>query len=163
VNLSAHAMKRPSILDDIPLLLERRAVDPRRLIIEVTETTAMLSLSEAGEAMARLRALGCEFALDDFGSGYASYAYLRELPVQQVKIDGAFIRNLPTNHDDRAFVKSITDMAHMLGKQVIAEFVEDRVIYDILADIGVDYAQGYYLGRPAPAFHRGPWAPASSG
>jgi diguanylate cyclase (GGDEF)-like protein len=163
VNLSAHAMKRPSILDDIPLLLERRAVDPRRLIIEVTETTAMLSLSEAGEAMARLRALGCEFALDDFGSGYASYAYLRELPVQQVKIDGAFIRNLPTNHDDRAFVKSITDMAHMLGKQVIAEFVEDRVIYDILADIGVDYAQGYYLGRPAPVFHRGPWAPASSG
>jgi EAL domain-containing protein (putative c-di-GMP-specific phosphodiesterase class I) len=100
--------------------------------------------------MQGIRQLGCRFALDDFGTGYASYAYLRKLPVDDVKIDGAFVRDLATNREDRIFVKAITDMAHGMGKRVIAEYVENAEIYAVLSELGVDCAQGYYLGRPAP-------------
>jgi EAL domain-containing protein (putative c-di-GMP-specific phosphodiesterase class I) len=94
--------------------------------------------------------LGCRFALDDFGSGYASYAYLRQLPVDDVKVDGAFIRNLSRSREDRIFVKAITDIAHGMGKRVIAEFVEDGDILRVLQELGVDFAQGYHFGKPVP-------------
>lgn len=97
-----------------------------------------------------MRALGCHFALDDFGSGFASYAYLKQLPVRDVKIDGSFIRNLDWSLEDRIFVKATTEMAHTMGKQVVAEFVESEAILKVLCELGVDFAQGYYIGRPAP-------------
>ncbi len=138
------------------------ACRPTRLTFEVTETVAVASLARATELMRGIQRLGCRFALDDFGSGYASYAYLRQLPVDEVKIDGAFIRDLATNREDRIFVKAITDMAHGMGKRVTAEFVENAAIYAVLGELGVDCAQGYYLGRPSPMAEHGPWPSVGS-
>ena len=108
------------------------------------------AIADAIRLMHSIRQLGCRFALDDFGSGFASYAYLRQLPIDDVKIDGTFIRELAANREDQIFVKSITDIAHGMGKRVVAEFVENEEILRILGEIGVDYAQGYHIGRPAP-------------
>ncbi|MET0092686.1 MAG: EAL domain-containing protein, partial [Sedimenticola sp.] len=95
------------------------------------------------------KALGCKFLLDDFGSGYSSYSYLKELPVDIIKIDGVFVKDMLDDESSHAMVKSITDVAHMMGKQVIAEFVENEAILIELRNLGVDYAQGYGIGQPA--------------
>ena len=150
INLSANAMDDPLLLPDIEQLLKRWAVEPLRLTFEVTETAAINSILRATRLMRGIQRLGCRFALDDFGSGYASYAYLRQLPVDDVKVDGAFIRNLSRSREDRIFVKAITDIAHGMGKRVIAEFVEDAEILRVLQELGVDFAQGYHFGRPMP-------------
>lgn len=148
VNLSANAMEDPLLLPDIEQLLKRFDVEPVRLTFEITETAAINSILRATRLMRGIQRLGCRFALDDFGSGYASYAYLRQLPVDDVKVDGAFIRNLARSREDRIFVKAITDIAHGMGKRVVAEFVEDGDILSVLEELGVDFAQGYHFGRP---------------
>ncbi|WP_245539017.1 bifunctional diguanylate cyclase/phosphodiesterase [Thioflavicoccus mobilis] len=150
INLSASAMDDPLLLPDLRRLLLRYQIAPERIAFEVTETAAINSLANATRLMRGMQKLGCRFALDDFGSGYASYAYLRQLPVDDVKIDGAFIRDLARNSEDRIFVKAITDMVHGMGKCVIAEFVESTEILMILKGMGVDYAQGYLIGAPTP-------------
>ena len=160
INLSGRAMDDPALLSDIERLLGEHRVDPSRLTFEVTETVAVNSLVQATELMGNIQHLGCRFALDDFGSGYASYAYLRQLPVAEVKIDGAFIRDLEHNREDRIFVQAITDMAHGMGKRVTAEFVENEAIYRVLHELGVDHAQGYFLGRPEAEPAWGPFPPA---
>jgi len=157
INLSGSAMDDPSLLPDIERLLREHRVAPTRLTFEVTETVAVASIARATELMQGIQRHGCRFALDDFGTGYASYAYLRRLPVDDVKIDGAFIRDLATNREDRIFVKAITDMAHGMGKKVTAEFVESAAIYTALGELGVDCAQGFYLGRPTAIAEHGPW------
>jgi EAL domain-containing protein (putative c-di-GMP-specific phosphodiesterase class I) len=116
INLSGRAMDDPALPLEIERLLGEHRVEPTRLILEVTETAAVSSLVKATELMKAVQRLGCGFVLDDFGTGYASYAYLRRLPVDEVKIDGAFIRDLANNREDRIFVKAITDMAHGMGK-----------------------------------------------
>ncbi|NCA69200.1 MAG: EAL domain-containing protein [Sphingobacteriia bacterium] len=148
VNLSASAMNDPLLLPDLRQMLEQHHVLAERIAFEVTETAAINNIVNASRLMRGLQALGCRFALDDFGSGYASYAYLRKLPVDAVKIDGVFIRDIANNDVDRIFVKAITDMSHGMGKRVTAEFVESQEILDILASLGVDDAQGYHFGRP---------------
>lgn len=148
VNLSANAMDDPLLLPDVERLLERFGVEPVRLTFEITETAAINSILRATRLMRGIQRLGCRFALDDFGSGYASYAYLRQLPVDDVKVDGAFIRNLSRSREDRIFVKAITDIAHGMGKRVVAEFVEDGETLGVLEELGVDFAQGYHFGRP---------------
>ncbi len=148
INLSASAMDDPLLLSDLQRLLATHGIAPNRISFEVTETAAINSLLNATRLMRGLQELGCRFALDDFGSGYASYAYLRKLPVDEVKIDGAFIRDLAKNPEDRIFVKAITDMAHGMGKRVIAEFVENAQILAILKGLGVDDAQGYHFSKP---------------
>ena len=153
VNLSANAMDDPLLLPDVERLLSRHGVAPSRLTFEITETAAINGIVQATRLMRGIQALGCRFALDDFGSGYASYAYLRQLPVDDVKVDGAFIRNLTKNPEDRIFVKAITDMAHGMGKRVTAEFVEDAEILELLLELGVDFAQGYYFARPRALEH----------
>ncbi len=104
--------------------------------------------------MARYRELGCSFSLDDFGVGYTSFQYLKELPVDSVKIDGSFVVGLRQNQDDQLFVKALTEAVHGFGKKVVAEFVEDGETLQLLSEYGVDFAQGYYIGRPSarPAF-----------
>jgi len=149
INLSANAMEDPSLLPDLKDLLAQYSVDPERLTFEITETVAVSSLHSTTRMMRDIQELGCQFALDDFGSGFASYAYLRQLPVNAVKIDGAFIRNITDNREDQIFVRAVTDIAHGMGKSVVAEFVENEEVLDVLREIGVDYAQGYYIGRPA--------------
>ena len=148
INLSGKVIDEQAFLPLLRRLLRDSAIDPGRLLIEITETAALADMPSAAELMQEVRALGCRTALDDFGSGFSSFFYLRELSLDMVKIDGAFIRNLPRNSDDRLFVQAIIDVARGLGKQTIAEFVEDEETLRILRELGVDYAQGYYIGRP---------------
>ncbi|NEV61963.1 EAL domain-containing protein [Thiorhodococcus minor] len=163
INLSANAMDDPAILETLSRLLAKQAVEPSRISFEITESVAINSLTSATRLMLNIKELGCRFALDDFGSGYASYAYLRQLPVDDIKIDGAFIRELPNNREDRIFVKAVTDMAHGMGKRVIAEFVDKTQVLDILEDIGVDCAQGYLFSRPLPLEQLETWVRSNQG
>jgi diguanylate cyclase (GGDEF)-like protein len=148
VNLSGASMGDPVILDVIKDGL-RQLPMPGGLIIEVTETAAITDIDRARSFAEHLEALGCEFALDDFGAGYGSFYYLKHLPFDYLKIDGEFIHNLATDRADQALVRSLVRIAKELGKQTIAEFVEDEETLAILRDLGVNYAQGYHIGRPA--------------
>ena len=147
VNLSGPSMGDPTILQ----LIERElALLPHRggLTIEVTETVAITDIDRARSFAEHLESLGCEFALDDFGAGYGSFYYLKHLPFDYLKIDGTFIRDLLTDRADHVLVRSLVQIARELGKQTVAEFVEDQFTLEKLRDLGVDYAQGYYIGRP---------------
>lgn len=150
VNLSGKAMDNPDILVLIQEQLRQYNVDPSRLIIEVTETAAVSDIVGAERLMREIKDLGCRFALDDFGVGFSSFFYLKQLPVDYVKLDGMFIRQLPYSDEDQIFVKALNEMAHGLGKQTVAEFVENDKILEMLKNYGVDYAQGYYIGKPQP-------------
>lgn len=148
INLSAQTLNTPAICDLVQERLQATGLDPSALIFEITETAAISDLSAASSRLGRLRALGCRTALDDFGSGMSSFAYLQELPVDIVKIDGRFVKHIATSAVDRAMVRAMNDIAHALGKQTIAEFVESEEAFQILIDLGVDFGQGYHLGRP---------------
>jgi EAL domain-containing protein (putative c-di-GMP-specific phosphodiesterase class I) len=148
INLSALTLTRSGLVDFIESRLLQRRLDPAALIFEVTETAAITDMNAAGALLSALRHLGCRTALDDFGSGMSSFAYLRELPVDFVKIDGRFVKNMAASPVDQAMVKAMNEIAHALGKQTIAEFVENEESFRLLTLFGVDYAQGYHLGRP---------------
>jgi diguanylate cyclase (GGDEF)-like protein len=122
----------------------------QNLVIELTETAAVGNLANAIEFAKGLARHGCQFALDDFGAGFGGFYYLKYLPCQYLKIDGEFIRTLPASPVDQVFVRAMVELAHGLGKQTIAEFVEDEETLHLLGELGVDYAQGYHIGRPAP-------------
>lgn len=150
VNLSGQSLGDEDFLDFLRESLDGRRVDPARLCFEVTETAAIGNLSAAVAFMGRLLERGCRFALDDFGSGLSSFAYLKNLPVDYVKIDGYFVRDIAHDPIDRAMVEAIHTVSRAMSLVTIAEFVEDTTILDILKDIGVDYAQGYGIHRPEP-------------
>ena len=116
----------------------------------MTETAAIANLSTAKIIIDKLKKLGCKIALDDFGSGLSSFAYLKSLPVDYLKIDGAFVKDISQNPIDYAMVKSINDVGQVMGKETIAEFVEDQETLACLHSIGVNYVQGYGIGRPEP-------------
>jgi EAL domain-containing protein (putative c-di-GMP-specific phosphodiesterase class I) len=120
------------------------------LIFEVTETAAVsvATLEQTTEFMEHLRSKGCKFSLDDFGTGFSSFAYLKYLPVDYVKIDGTFVRDILKDPVDQAMVRSINQISHSLGKKTVAEFVESKEVLEQIRLIGVDYAQGYFLGKP---------------
>ncbi len=118
------------------------------ICFEITETVAISNLSKATSFMEELRSIGCQFALDDFGSGVSSFGYLKNLPVDYLKIDGEFVKDISTNPINLALVKSINEIGHIMGKKTIAEFVEDDRAVELLSEIGVDYAQGYVFSRP---------------
>lgn len=120
----------------------------RRVIFEITETSVVQDLIRARHWMERLSRLGCRFALDDFGIGFSSFSYLRSLPLDEVKIDGSFIRTIGLDSTSDAVVSAITTLSHALGKRVIAEWVEDEVTATRLASLGVDYGQGYLWSLP---------------
>jgi diguanylate cyclase (GGDEF)-like protein/PAS domain S-box-containing protein len=148
INLSAQTLMDLGVCDFIVDCLKASGLDPGSLQFEVTETAAIADMNAAVSFLSRLQKIGCETALDDFGSGMASFAYLRDLPVDCVKIDGRFVKKLATNSVDQAMVKAMNEIAHALGKRTVAEFVEDEASFRLLAEFGVDYAQGYHLGRP---------------
>jgi EAL domain-containing protein (putative c-di-GMP-specific phosphodiesterase class I) len=125
-------------------------IDHSKLVIEVTETAAIVNVERARSFAHRLATLGCQFALDDFGAGFGSFYYLKHLPFDALKIDGDFIRHLPSSPADQLTVKAIVDIARGMGKRTIAEFVEDEETLALLHELGVDYAQGYHVGRPEP-------------
>jgi len=148
VNLSGRSLDDESTLAVLRNALRKYDIDGDRLILEITETHALADIQAAANLMKRFRDLGCKFSLDDFGVGYTSFRYLKELPVDYVKIDGSFISGLTRHKDDQVFVKTLTDAVHGFGKQVVAEFVEDRETLDLLTQFEVDYAQGYFIGKP---------------
>jgi diguanylate cyclase (GGDEF)-like protein/PAS domain S-box-containing protein len=152
VNLSAQSLTLPALAELITRELAAARVPASALTFEVTETAAIADMAVAVEFLGALRAAGCRTALDDFGSGMASFAYLRDLPVDYVKIDGRFVKNLLASPVDQAMVKAMNDIAHTLGKQTVGEFVESERHLRLLAELGVDYGQGYYLGRPRIVF-----------
>lgn len=150
VNLSAKSFTDPDFADVISEALASGSVDPRVLTFEVTETAAIADLEQARTFMSRLRGLGCRFALDDFGVGFSSLYHLKHLPVDDLKIDGAFIASLPDDAVDQHLVKGIVEVARGLQKRTVAEFVGDDETLTLLRDYGVDLAQGYHVGRPRP-------------
>ena len=150
VNLSGTSLGQESLLEEIEGRIQASALAPGRMSFEITETTAVRDIVAAREWMRRLNRLGCRFALDDFGTGFSSFTYLKSLPADFVKIDGSFIRDLEVNARNRALVKAIDTVAHTLGKETIAESVESLGTIPILRELGVEYAQGYALGRPSP-------------
>lgn len=148
INLSGMSVGNRDILRLITEGMERYHIDPRRIGFEITETIAVADLGAASEFLGELRALGCATALDDFGVGYCSFAYLKDLPVDYVKIDGSFVRDIVRDSVQLAMVKSMNEIAHAMGKRTVAEFVDSEEVLQRLAEIGVDYAQGYLVGRP---------------
>jgi diguanylate cyclase (GGDEF)-like protein len=152
INLSGKAIDDESIIHNIEQQISQYHIDSHQIIFELTETAAVSDINKATNLMGKLKELGCQFALDDFGVGFSSFIYLKQLPVDYVKIDGLFIKNIHTNKADKLFVKALNEVAHGLGKKTIAEFVENQQIIDILTDLGVDYAQGYHIGKPAKNF-----------
>jgi EAL domain-containing protein (putative c-di-GMP-specific phosphodiesterase class I) len=148
VNLSGRSVGDTELLGLIESELKARAIDPASLVFEVTETAAIANMDRARSFATRLQALGCGFALDDFGAGFGSFYYLKHIPFDYVKIDGEFIRNLPASSTDQLILDSIVQMSKGLGTRTIAEFVGDRETMKVLKDRGVDYGQGYYLGKP---------------
>jgi diguanylate cyclase (GGDEF)-like protein/PAS domain S-box-containing protein len=150
INLSGQTLGDLNFHDEVIALIESSKLRADCICFEITETSAIANLSNATLFMQRLKQHGCTFALDDFGSGLSSFAYLKTLPVDFVKIDGLFVKDILSDPVDRAMVKAIIEMAHALGKYAIAEFVENDAILQELIDLGVDYVQGYGIGRPAP-------------
>lgn len=151
LNLSGHAFENQELPSTLEALLAKHHVKPGDLIFEITETAAVVDLVAARGLMESIREMGCHFALDDFGAGFSSLRYLKHLPVDYVKIDGAFVRNLGEDRDNRVMVKAITDVAQGFGKKTVAEFVESAEVLTLLEAFGVDYAQGYYVGPPVSA------------
>lgn len=150
INLSAVSLSDESFLRFAVEELERSGVHPGVLCFEITETAVVANLPQAQRLIRELTEQGCRFALDDFGSGMASYSKLKGLSVQFLKIDQAFVRDLAHNHLDRAMVESINQMAHVLGIRTVAEGVSSELLLDKLRVLGVDYAQGFWIDRPAP-------------
>ena len=148
INLSGQTLSEPDVCTLIISELRRGKLDPSMLTFEVTETVAIANMLQAETFLGKLKEIGCSTALDDFGAGMSSFAYLRELPVDFVKIDGRFVRNMAANIVDQAMVRAMNDIAHALGKRTVAEFVENEECFRLLCEYGVDYAQGLYLGRP---------------
>jgi diguanylate cyclase (GGDEF)-like protein/PAS domain S-box-containing protein len=151
INLSAHAFNDPEIFTLIEECVKRIRFSPSRLIFEVTETAAVADFAFARESMRSIKDLGCLFALDDFGVGFSSFAALRQLPVDYVKIDGSFIKMMIDSPEDRMLVRALSQVAQAFGKKSVAEFVETAEIIELLREYGVNYAQGFYLGKPLPA------------
>lgn len=148
INLSGRSLSNEKLVDYIIDKIEEYGVPPEVLCFEITETIGIESLSDSADFINRIKTTGCHFSLDDFGSGMSSYAYLKNLPVDYLKIDGAFVKEIKSSICDYAVVKSICEIGHFMGKRVIAEYAEDADIIAMLAEIGVDFAQGYGVEKP---------------
>lgn len=148
INLSGLSLNDSTLEPFIEELFKRYHIPYSAICFEVTETAAISNMSVALSFINRMRNLGCKTSLDDFGSGLSSFSYLQSIPVDYLKIDGAFVHNIDTNKINRAMVKSINEIGHVMGMKTICEFVENKKVTEILNEMGVDYAQGYYYARP---------------
>jgi len=150
INISGQSLGDEQFLNYIVSQLEQTKISPKLICLEITETSAIANIGNAISLIDALRKRGCKFALDDFGSGMSSYSYLKNLNVDFLKIDGAFIKDMANNPVDRAMVESINHIGHVMGIQTIAEFVETEAVLEMLREIGVNYAQGYSVHMPEP-------------
>jgi EAL domain-containing protein (putative c-di-GMP-specific phosphodiesterase class I) len=150
VNLSALSATDPTMLNHVQRRLAVHGADPARLVIELTETAAISDMNAARAFCAGVQDLGCAIALDDFGAGFGSFAYLKHLPFTYLKIDGEFVRHLPRSRTDQLVVPALVSVVAGMGRQTVAECVGDQETMQMLGDYGVDYAQGFALGYPSP-------------
>ena len=150
INLSGHSLNDLGLMEFVMKQMRNTNVPIGKICFEITETLGIANLSDAADFIKRFKTTGCKFSLDDFGSGMSSYGYLKSLPVDYLKIDGVFVKEMATNPNDYAVVKSISEIGHFMGKKIIAEYVQDDETIQLLQDLGVDYAQGYGIEKPRP-------------
>jgi EAL domain-containing protein (putative c-di-GMP-specific phosphodiesterase class I) len=150
INFSTVSVTDPAMLTHVARRLDHHGVDPSRLLIEITETAAISDMDRARAFCQGVTTMGCQVALDDFGTGFGSLQHLRHLPFDYLKIDGSFIHALMRSRRDQLVVRALADLARGMGARTIAEYVADRATLEMLRRLGVDCAQGYELGRPAP-------------
>ncbi|MDX1571660.1 MAG: EAL domain-containing protein, partial [Xanthomonadales bacterium] len=150
VNISGRTFNRPRFVEFLRQKLEEYEVSPSLLCLEITESAAMADLSRCADVLRELRYLGCSLSLDDFGTGLSSFGYLKHLPVDFLKIDGSFVREIDRSRSDYGLVKTMHETARLLGKRTIAEYAESDAIIDALDEIGIDYVQGYGVEKPRP-------------
>jgi EAL domain-containing protein (putative c-di-GMP-specific phosphodiesterase class I) len=157
VNLSMRNLHDPEVADTIRQLLLRWGIPPARLVIEITESSLMADAARAMEVLGRLRSMGVGIAIDDFGTGYSSLAYLKRLPVDELKIDKSFVAHMARDDNDAAIVRSTISLAHDLGLSVVAEGIEDEETLNRLTALGCDVGQGYFVSRPQPTAVLAQW------
>jgi diguanylate cyclase (GGDEF)-like protein/PAS domain S-box-containing protein len=157
INLSGTSLSEDRFLADVIKELEKQKLPSGAICFEITETAAISNLSRVVHFMRTLKKLGCKFSLDDFGSGLSSFTYLKNLPVDYLKIDGQFIRNVVDDTVDESMVRAIWEVGHAMGIQTIAERVETKQVLDKLGSLGIEYAQGYYIARPTSISSFEPW------
>ncbi len=162
INVSMRNLHDPELPDQIAELLEGCDFPPNMLRLEITETALMTNPARTMEVVTRLSGLGVHLSIDDFGTGYSSLAYLKRLPVREIKIDKSFVRDMASNENDAVIVRSTIDLGHNLGLEVVAEGVETREALDQLTELGCDLAQGYYMARPMAADRLDKWLRESS-
>jgi EAL domain-containing protein (putative c-di-GMP-specific phosphodiesterase class I) len=150
INLSGLSVGSADMYQCIEREVREAGVEPSRITFEITETAACEQLDSAIAFIQRIRQLGCNVSLDDFGVGFSSFSYLKHLRADILKIDGSFIRDIHNNNADQLFVKALVDVARGMGMRTIAEFVENEQVFDRVRSLGVDYVQGFYLGKPQP-------------
>ena len=158
INLSGTSLSEDRFIDDVISELKRQKLPPGAVCFEITETAAISNLSRVISFMQTLKKLGCKFSLDDFGSGLSSFTYLKNLPVDYLKIDGQFIRNVVDDTVDESMVRAISQVGHAMGIETIAERVETKQVLDKLGSLGIEFAQGYYIARPASVRSFEPWS-----
>ena len=149
LNISGNIFEDADLYGCIEENLRAFRLPPESIVLEITEQVAVRNIVTAADQISEISKLGCKFAIDDFGAGYSSYTYLKSLPVDYIKIDGSFIKNLATDRVDKTIVRSISQIARVTAKKTIAEHVADAATFKVLAELGIDFAQGYYVGRPA--------------
>jgi diguanylate cyclase (GGDEF)-like protein len=150
INLSGQSINHEGFLGYVLGEFEKSGAPPHKVCFEITETAAIGNMSRAIEFMQKLKVMGCRFALDDFGSGMSSYGYLRKLPVDYLKIDGSFVKNMVTDEGDQAVVRSINEIGHFFGKKTVAEYVHDEATRRLACELGIDYLQGWGIEKPKP-------------
>jgi EAL domain-containing protein (putative c-di-GMP-specific phosphodiesterase class I) len=157
INLSASLLESTEIVDLISRALKIWAAEPGTLVLEVTESAMMSDPGAALRVLTSLHEMGVTLSIDDFGTGYSSLAYLQKLPASELKIDKSFVRHMADRPQDRKLVRSIIDLAHNLDMRVVAERITEQRSLDMLARMGCDYGQGFYIARPMPAENLSDW------
>ena len=150
INISSKTLSDKKVIPFVDKLFNEYCIDPKRINFEVTETSAISYLENALDFMHAMKSKGCTFSMDDFGTGLASFDYLKKLPIDYLKIDGVFVRDVDSNANDYAFIEAIHKISSQMGIKTVAEFVENAAILNKLAEIGIDYVQGYYIHKPEP-------------
>lgn len=150
INLSGDSLSDDQLSEFLTAQFTHYSIEPQEICFEITETAAIANMNQAFSLIKELRNMGCRFSLDDFGSGLSSFGYLKNLPVDYLKIDGSFVRDMAHDPIDAAMVEAINDIGHVMGIKTIAEWVENEETTGMLKKIGVDYGQGYYFSKPKP-------------
>jgi EAL domain-containing protein (putative c-di-GMP-specific phosphodiesterase class I) len=157
VNLSARTIQESFLPELVSSLLERWGIEPHYLKLEITESCMMSEPERVIAMLQSVQDMGVQLSLDDFGTGFSSLSYLRRLPIDEIKIDKSFVKEMTTNSSDAEIVRATINLAHNLGRQVVAEGIEDAATWEMLRDMGCDLGQGYYLSKPLPADELSAW------